>query len=143
MSDATADGSGSAGSLVYTWNGARLSSVSRSGTGSGSVGLSYDERFLVSEMQVAAFGAPPVAVPFTYDGDGVPMQAGSLSLTPSSRYRGIASMSLGSTTTVRTLNAFAELSGETTTFSGAARYNLDTSAHRVRPRWHDGSLHLP
>ncbi|MEO0593892.1 MAG: RHS repeat-associated core domain-containing protein [Myxococcota bacterium] len=128
VSDAAADGSGSAGSLVYAWNGARLSSVSRSGTGSGSVGLGYDERFLLSEMQVAAFGTSPVAVPFTYDGDGVPMQAGSMSLTPSSQYRGIASMSLGSTTTVRTLNAFAELSGETTTFSGAARYSLDTSA---------------
>ncbi|MEM6559773.1 MAG: DUF4215 domain-containing protein, partial [Myxococcota bacterium] len=128
VSDATADGSGSAGSLVYAWNGARLSSVSRIGTGSGSVGLGYDERFLLSEMQVAAFGTPAVAVPFTYDGDGVPTQAGSMSLTPSSQYRGIASMGLGSTTTVRTLNAFAELSGETTTFSGAARYSLDTSA---------------
>ena len=107
--------------LTYAYDGSLVTGVTWSGAVAGSVGWSHDDQFRVSEQRVD--GADPIA--FQYDDDGLPIQAGGLSVTRSAQNGLVAATTLGAIGDAITYDAFG----------APVAYEPATAAARsIRPR---------
>jgi RHS repeat-associated protein len=96
------------GKLAMTHSGSLLTGVGFSGEVAGSVGYAYDSDFRLKEVRVN--GGDPVT--FGYDGDGLLILAGAMSLSRDGDNGLLSGTGLGVVTDTRTFNGF----GETTVY---------------------------
>jgi RHS repeat-associated protein len=94
--------------LTYSYDGFLPTAVSWSGPVSGSVGVSYDNNFWVTQQTVNGTSA----VTFNYDNDGRMTSAGALALNRDPVNGNLRSTELGGVTTRQGYNAFGKLSGD-------------------------------
>lgn len=104
--------------LVYNYDGILPTGVSWGGSVSGSVDQEYNDDFQVVSRDVN--NANRVA--FTYDLDGLLIQAGSLILTRSADNGLITGTELGGVVDSRSYNAFAEFSGYNVAYNTSEIY---------------------
>ncbi|HEB89302.1 MAG TPA: hypothetical protein ENI85_07005, partial [Deltaproteobacteria bacterium] len=113
-------------SLSYTFDGPLLSSVSWSGTISGSIAFQYDSDFRV--MTESVNGAPGIG--FVYDDDSLLVGAGALGITRDPSNGLVESTTLGSVATVHQYDPFGSLESMTasagTTPLYSTSYQRDT-----------------
>src|SRR5690606_12282131 len=64
------------GNLAYSYNGALLTAITRSGTGAGTLRFAYDNDFRIQSIETT--GSAPIS--YGYDADGLLTSVGDLSL---------------------------------------------------------------
>ena len=94
------------GVLNYTYDGFLALSQSWSGSVSGSVSRQYDNNFWLTGLTVNGD-----TISYSYDDDGLLVQAGALSLTRDSSQGLLTDVALGSVVSNWTYNEYAELTG--------------------------------
>jgi RHS repeat-associated protein len=105
-------------SLSFSYDGILPTAVGWSGPVSGSVGVSYDNNFWVTQQTVNGGNA----VSFGYDNDGLLTSAGSLSVARDPQNGLITGSTLGSFATSWTYSSFGELASDTARFSSTVIY---------------------
>lgn len=105
-------------SLSYTMDGPLVTATTWSGEVNGSVERTYDNFFRVSSISVN--GAYPVS--YTYDDDGLLIQAGAMSLTRDPATGFLTGTTLGVVTTSYTYSPFGELATMSASVSGSPIY---------------------
>jgi YD repeat-containing protein len=93
------------GSLAFTYDGSLPTGVTWSGEVSGAIGLAYNNNFELTRRTVN--GANPVA--FTYDGEGLLQQAGSLVLSRNAQTGLLTGTAVGGATDSYSYNDFGEV----------------------------------
>jgi RHS repeat-associated protein len=91
--------------LSYTYDGSMPTSVQWSGEVSGTIGVTYDNDFRVTQQTVSGANA----VNFEYDQDGLLTHAGAMTVTREPANGRITSTQLGNVTTSQTYNSAGEL----------------------------------
>ena len=104
--------------LAYTMDGPLVTATTWSGEINGSVERTYDNDLRISSISVN--GANPVS--YTYDDDGLLIQAGALSLTRDPATGILTGTALGVVTTSYTYSPFGELSTMSASASGSPIY---------------------
>jgi RHS repeat-associated protein len=112
---ATSDGI----SLSRAYDGALLTAESWTGPVSGSVGRTYNSRFLPASQAVNG-----ATVTFDYDPDGLLIRAGDLTLTRSPQNGLLTGSTLGGVTEAWTYNAFGERLRHTASFQSQPFYDV-------------------
>jgi RHS repeat-associated protein len=105
-------------SLSFSYDGILPTAVGWSGPVSGSVGVSYDNNFWVTQQTVNGGNA----VSFGYDNDGLLTSAGSLSVARDAQNGLMTGSTLGSFATRWTYTGFGELASDTARYSGTVLY---------------------
>ncbi len=105
-------------SLSYTMDGPLVTATTWSGEINGSVERTYDNFFRLSSISVN--GANPVS--YTYDDDGLLIQAGAMSLTRDPATGFLTGTTLGVVTTSYTYSPFGELATMSAAVSGSPIY---------------------
>ena len=106
------------GMLSYTYDGFLATSESWTGAVTGSVSFGYDSDFRVNTLSIN--GGHTTG--FSYDADGLLIQAGALTISRDSGNGLITGTSIGSITDVLGYNGFSELETYRAGFSGAPLY---------------------
>ena len=104
--------------LSYTMDGPLVTATTWSGEINGSVERTYDSDFRIASISVN--GANPVS--YTYDDDGLLIQAGAMSLTRDPATGFLTGTTLGVVTTSYTYSPFGELSAMSASVSGSPIY---------------------
>lgn len=100
-------------SLAFTFDGFLMTRAAWSGDASGSVNWTYNNDFRIVSQTVNQESS----IAFSYDDDGLVVQAGDLSLTRDSQTGMVTATSLGSTGTRVTYNGFGEVDTFTAVYS--------------------------
>lgn len=107
-------------SIHFTYDGVLLTGEVWAGSVAGTVSRGYNNNFWVTELSVN-----DNSIAFSYDKDGLLIEAGALALTRDPLNGLIATTSLGSISTSQTYNGFAEMDSFTATHGGYALLNTD------------------
>ncbi len=106
--------------LTYEYDGLLLTRERYAGAIAGTVEWQYGADFRTTRVVVGG-----EAVSYSYDRDGLIVQAGDLAVTRSSRTGLIAATSLGGVATSMTYNDFGELTSHSATHGGGVLYSVD------------------
>ncbi|MDP1697369.1 MAG: hypothetical protein Q8L45_06260 [Xanthomonadaceae bacterium] len=112
----TSDGIG----LAFTWDGLLPKSTTWSGPVRGRVSRSVDSNFWLTQETVEGD-----TVAFAYDADGLPVQAGDLSLARDPGNGLVTGVGLGIIDDARAYNGFGELADRNVMVAGAPAYQVD------------------
>jgi RHS repeat-associated protein len=107
--------------VTYTYDGDLLTKTTWSGPVQGTLDRSSNQDFQLSSQSVN--GQPPVG--FQYDGDGLVIQAGDLSLSRDPVTGLATGTSLGLVTTSQAYNSFGELSSLGAAYAGSEIFRTD------------------
>jgi RHS repeat-associated protein len=106
------------GTLSYTYDGSLLIDETWSGNVTGTVTRSYNNNFWVTSLSVNGS-----AIAYSYDNDGLLTGAGSLMLSRNAQNGLLTGITLGNVTTSLSHNGFAEVTGESASYSSTPIYD--------------------
>ncbi|MEO8133023.1 MAG: RHS repeat-associated core domain-containing protein [Betaproteobacteria bacterium] len=104
--------------LAFAYDGGLPTGITWSGAVAGSLSRVYDNNFRITSHSVN--GANPIAL--SYDLDGLPTQAGALTLTRNAQSGLVAGTALGTVSDTMTYDAFGEPATHTASQGGGAVY---------------------
>lgn len=114
--------------LSYAYDGPLLKNSIATGTVNGSVDRAYDTDFRIASRSVNDGNT----INFAYDDDSLLTQAGSLAISRETQKAGLISgTSLGSLTTSRTYNDFAEMDGFEASYGGNSLFNASYTRDKL------------
>jgi RHS repeat-associated protein len=106
------------GTLSYTYDGSLLIDETWAGNVTGTVTRAYNNNFWVTSLSVNGNG-----IAYSYDNDGLLTGAGSLTLSRNAQNGLLTGTTLGNVTTSLSHNGFAEVTGESASYSGSPLYD--------------------
>ena len=106
------------GTLSYIYDGFLLTDETWSGNVAGTVTRGYDNNFRVTSLSVNSD-----VITYGYDNDGLLTAAGSLTLSRDAQNGLLTGTTLGNVTTSLSHNGFAEVTGESASYSGTLLYD--------------------
>jgi len=107
--------------LFYEYDGMLVTRVTSSGTVAGSVAVTHDNDFRVISQVVN--GLESTRTSYGYDGDGLVISAGALSIGYRPHSDHFGSLALGGLTTIYDVDTLGERRSEITTFGGVPRFD--------------------
>lgn len=105
--------------LAYTWDGFLNTGTTWTGTVQGSVSRRYNSNFQVQDLSVNGN-----SISYYYDSDGLLTSAGRETLTRDAGDGLLTGTMLGSVTSARTYNEFAEPLTDSASYNGSSFYNV-------------------
>jgi len=106
------------GTLSYTYDGSFLIDETWSGNVTGTVTRAYNNNFWVTSLSVNGS-----AIAYSYDNDGLLTGAGSLTFSRNTQNGLLTGTTLGNVTTSLSHNGFAEVTGESASYSSTPIYD--------------------